>query len=93
MPDPDEITQRAIADALDPDRLRTSVERIITDPPPTDGSMHVDVAAIATKDDAGAEVRVSTGGSWFSAQAWGHWMREKGWAAGGLGSFRWGGKK
>lgn len=78
--------------ALTPDALRSSVQRILTEPPPSDGGQ-VDLAAIKTADDAGAEVRLGTGGSWWSLQAWAQWWQRSGWAAGSLGSFRWGGKK
>jgi hypothetical protein len=91
MPEPDEITNRILADALTPDALTKSVESIITTPPAGSG-LQVDVAVINTDQTTGAEAKVSAGGSWFSAAAWAQWLKDKGWAAGGQGTIKIGGK-
>jgi hypothetical protein len=54
MPEPDEITNRAIAEALKPGALQKSIESIITTPPAGSG-LQVDVAVIKTEQTTGAE--------------------------------------
>jgi hypothetical protein len=91
MPEPDEITNRILADALTPDALQKSIESIITTPPAGSG-LQVDVAVIKTDQTTGAEAKVSANKGWFSAAAWAQWLKDRGWAAGGQGTIKIGGK-
>lgn len=80
-----------MSELLGPEALRRQVDKLITTPTIDGGQL--DVAAVATRDDAGVEAQLTAGGGWWSAAAWGQWFRTRGWSVGGVGSLRWGSRR